>query len=66
MAGNKQRMVRCYDCKYGKFMQWMKNPIICECSWTKERYVAESRRICVRYEEHPDGETPSITHYDHY
>ena len=43
MAGNKDKMVKCYDCKHGKYMQWMKNPIICECNWTGERYVAEAK-----------------------
>ena len=50
MAGNKDKMVKCYDCKHGKYMQWMKNPIICECNWTGERYVAEAKRLCSRFE----------------
>lgn len=58
-------MVLCYRCKHGTFMQWMKNPIICECSVNKERYVAEARRICPSFEASPD-EHPEITHYDHY
>lgn len=66
MAGNKDKMVKCYNCKYGKYMQWMKNPIICECNWTGERYVAEAKRLCSRFEENTSRETPEITHYDHY
>lgn len=66
MATVKAKMVRCYDCKHGKYMQWMKNPIICECRWTGERFVAESRRICPRYEDASRKGTPEITHYDHY
>ena len=49
-----------------KYMQWMKNPIICECNWTGERYVAEAKRLCSRFEENTSRETPEITHYDHY
>ena len=37
MAG-KDKMVKCFECKHGRYMQWMKNPIICECNWTGERY----------------------------
>ena len=66
MAGNKDKMVECYNCKHGKYMQWMKNPIICECNWTGERYVAEAKRLCSRFEENTSRETPEITHYDHY
>lgn len=62
----KVKMVRCYDCKHGKYMQWMKNPIICECTWTGERFVAEARRICSRYEDAHRKDAPEITHYDHY
>ena len=59
-------MVKCYNCKHGKYMQWMKNPIICECNSTGERYVAEAKRLCSRFEENTSRETPEITHYDHY
>lgn len=65
MASNKVTMIQCMNCKHGKFMQWMKNPIICECTLSGERFVAEARRICSLYE--PSGnETPTITHYDSY
>lgn len=66
MAINKGRMVKCLECRHGKYMQWMKNPIICECSWTQERYVAEARRLCPNFEERTGPDPPSITHYDHY
>lgn len=66
MAVGKDKMVKCINCKHGKYMQWMKNPIICECNWTGERYVAEAKRICTRYEEKTSRETPQITHYEHY
>lgn len=59
-------MVRCYECKHGKYMQWMKNPIICECKLTNERFVAEARRMCPRYEDAPRKGAPEITHYEHY
>ncbi len=65
MAG-KDKMVKCYDCKHGKYMQWMKNPVICECRQTGERYVAEARRLCGRFEEHTSRGAPEITHYSHY
>ena len=47
MAGNKDKMVKCYN-------------------WTGERYVAEAKRLCSRFEENTSRETPEITHYDHY
>lgn len=59
-------MIKCYDCKHGKYMQWMKNPIICECELTNERFVAEAKRICGRYEVRKGNGTPNITHYDQY
>lgn len=62
----KDKMVKCFECKHGKYMQWMKNPIICECNWTGERYVAEAKRLCARYEANTSLETPPITHFDHY
>lgn len=62
----KVKMVRCYDCKHGKYMQWMKNPIICECTLNDERFVAEAKRICTRYEHIQRQNEPEITHYDHY
>ena len=61
-----KKMVKCYNCKYGQYMQWMKNPIICECTRTGERYVAEAKRLCDRFEETTRMEAPKITHYDHY
>ena len=57
-------MVKCIDCKKGTFMQWMANPIICECTINNERLVAESRRLCTRFER--SYAKPTITHYDHY
>ncbi len=58
-------MVTCLQCKYGRFMQWMKNPIICECEQKNERLVAASRRICPLFE--ASGiDHPEVTHYDHY
>ncbi len=63
---DKDKMVRCYDCKHGKYMQWKRNPIICECDRTHERYVAEARRVCDRFEENTSRETRRVAHYDHY
>lgn len=66
MAVNKDKMVRCLDCKHGKFMQWMKNPIICECKMTNERQVAEAYKLCNIYEENYTKKAPEITHFDSY
>ncbi len=66
MAGNsKGQMVCCMQCKNGVFMQWMENPVICECTRRKnERFVAEMKRICPLYEK--NSSTPTIVHYDRY
>jgi len=64
MAAN-TRMIQCIRCKHGKYMQWMKNPIICECNFTQERYVAEARRLCSMFEEAGNREI-EITHFSHY
>ncbi|MBQ1973898.1 MAG: hypothetical protein II222_06145 [Paraprevotella sp.] len=58
-------MIQCINCKHGRYMQWMKNPIICECQVQKERFVAESRRQCPLFEQRYTGEA-EIVHYDHY
>ncbi len=64
MAAN-DNMVTCLQCKHGRFMQWMKNPIICECRLKNERLVAASRRLCPQFE--ASGiDRPEVTHYDHY
>lgn len=66
MATDKTTMIQCIHCKHGKFMQWMKNPIICECELlSNERFVAEAKKLCSLYEE-SKTETPEITHYDSY
>ena len=46
-------------------MQWMKNPVICECDILKERFVAEAKRLCPTFEQ-SNQTKPEITHYDHY
>lgn len=66
MAAGKDKMVKCINCKHGKYMQWMKNPIICECNWNGERFVAEAKRLCAQYEDNISKKGPEITHYDHY
>ena len=63
MANNK--MIQSIHCKHGKFMQWMKNPVICECDILKERFVAEAKRLCPTFEQ-SNQIKPEITHYDHY
>lgn len=65
-AVKSQEMVQCIRCKHGHFMQWMKNPIICECTvMQNERFVAEAKKICQAYE--PSNiQTPTITHFDSY
>ena len=63
MASN-PNMIQCIHCKHGKFMQWMKNPIICECSITNERFVAEAKRLCSTLER--TQAEPQITHYKNY
>jgi hypothetical protein len=45
-------------------MQWMKNPIICECTLTGERFVAESVKVCPTFE--AAQKEVEITHYDQY
>lgn len=58
-------MAQCIRCKHGKFMQWMKNPIICECTLTNERFVAESLKVCAQFD--PSyNETPHIEHFNQY
>ncbi len=57
-------MIQCIHCKYGKFMQWMKNPIICQCTLTDERYVAEAKRVCASFEKTMNK--PQVTHYKNY
>lgn len=59
------QMIQCIHCKHGKYMQWMKNPIICECTLSGERYVAEARRICPSFDESGARE-PQITHFSQY
>lgn len=59
------RMVQCIHCTHGHFMQWMRNPIICECDLMQERFVAEARRLCTFYEDAGTRE-PDITHYEQY
>lgn len=66
MATDKTTMIQCIHCKHGKFMQWMKNPVICECELLgNERFVAEAKKLCSLYEE-SKTEVPVITHYDSY
>lgn len=60
------RMVKCIDCKHGRYMQWMKNPIICQCDMLDDRFVAEARRICTHFDKAPQRENIEIQHYDHY
>ncbi|MBO5180876.1 MAG: hypothetical protein J6B92_03175 [Paraprevotella sp.] len=57
-------MIQCIHCKNGRFMQWMKNPIICECTLTGERFVAESVKVCPTFE--AAQKEVEITHYDQY
>lgn len=57
-------MVQCIQCKHGRYMQWMKNPIICECELSNERFVAEASRICPTYES--SNKKPDIVHYTKY
>lgn len=67
MAAQKDyKMVRCIDCKHGSYMQWMQNPIICECECLNERFVAESRKVCQLYEARSKQGAPQIAHYEHY
>lgn len=64
MASN-NRMIQCLHCKHGRYMQWMKNPVICECSLNGERFVAEARRLCALYDDAGSRE-PEIVHFSHY
>lgn len=67
MASTKSSgMIQCIHCKHGRFMQWMNNPIICECQLLqKERFVAEAKKLCPLFER-TTVENPPITHYDSY
>lgn len=60
------KKVRCIECKHGMLMQWMQNPIICECECLNERFVAESKKLCQLFEARNTTAPPKITHYDHY
>ena len=64
MAEKNKGMVKCIDCRRGTYMQWFRNPIICECNLLHERFVAESQRFCEDFEERSDK--VEVTHYDHY
>ena len=59
-------MIQCINCKHGRFMQWMNNPIICECMLMQnERFVAEAKKLCPLFE--LSGiEKPEVTHYESY
>ena len=46
-------------------MQWFENPIVAECNYNNERYVAEARRICKIYE-YVNNPNPTIQHFDSY
>ncbi|MCM1108789.1 MAG: hypothetical protein NC388_07015 [Clostridium sp.] len=59
------KMTQCIHCKHGKFMQWMKNPIICECTLSEERFVAEAVKLCPLFER-SNNPNPEITHYSKY
>ena len=65
MAERNTGMVRCIECRHGEYMQWFRNPIICQCTVHNEKFVAEAKRLCEDYSARTSGK-PEITHYDHY
>ena len=60
----KNEMVRCIECKHGKYMQWFENPIICHCNILNEKFVAESKHLCVDFEK--TNAKREVQHFDHY
>lgn len=65
MAERSKGMVRCIQCRHGKYMQWFHNPVICQCSIYNEKFVAEAKRICEEYAERTNTNI-EVIHYDHY
>jgi len=65
MAERSKGMVRCIECSNGKYMQWFRNPVICQCSIYREKFVAEAKRLCDEYTKRTNTKV-EITHYDHY
>ena len=45
-------------------MQWFENPVIAICDVTKQRQVAQAKRLCQSYAE--SGVEPDIQHFDSY
>lgn len=64
MIEDKKKLVQCLHCKNATLMQWMKNPVICECAETGVREVAQMERLCSHFiqseTDHP------VEHFDHY
>ncbi|MBQ6434268.1 MAG: hypothetical protein IJJ94_10060 [Bacteroidaceae bacterium] len=56
--------VKCIECKHATFMQWFENPVIAICDVTKQRQVAQAKRLCQSYAE--SGVEPDIQHFDSY
>ncbi len=47
---DKQKAIRCIDCRKRRLMQWENDPIISECKWSGRRLVADSKRFCIHFE----------------
>ena len=52
-------------CVHAKLMQWNDNPIIADCNFFGERFVAECDRQCKLFKP-SSSENIEITHFDHY
>ncbi len=62
--GVKATNIRCLDCANATYMQWFKNPVVCECKAFEERFVAEAKHNCDEFEKRT---TPVvIQHFDKY
>ena len=58
MKKQKSEPVRCYDCKLAYLMQSVKyNPIVAECSITKERNVSSTLLFCNIFKERKEEPT---------
>lgn len=70
MASNKNKdnknLARCVKCVHASLMQWNDNPIVAECKFYGERFVAECDRQCKEYEPSDYDDNRKITHFDHY
>jgi hypothetical protein len=58
-----KQMVRCFDCKEAKLLQWGNNPVISMCKYRLYKDVANTPRRCDYYSKRPGN--PIITKQTH-